>query len=341
MRKTDARRLTHDQLTELRKRGVAAVQSGESPAAVARVLGVSRATLYGWLALYRAGGWGRLIAKKRGGRRPKLDAKKLAWIYHVVTEGDPRQFRFKFALWTARMVREVIRQRYNIRLSHASVCRLLNQLGLSAQRPLWRAYQQDPEKVDEWLRQEFPAIQAEAKRLGAEIWFGDEAGVRSDAHAGKTWAPRGRTPIVSSTGARFGLNLISAVNRQGAFRFMCVQGRVNAGVFITFLKRLIHNSSRMVFLVVDGHPAHRAAKVKKYLQTVSSQLRLFFLPPYSPELNPDEHVWNDLKNNAIGRTALSGPAHMKEVVISHLHFLQKSPHLIRSFFLAPYTRYAA
>jgi transposase len=341
MENTDGRRLTHDQLTELRKRGVVAVQSGESPADVARVLGVSRATVYGWLALYRAGGWGRLDAKKRGGRRPKLEGKKLEWIYRVVTEGDPRQYRFTFALWTARMVGEVIREKFDIRLSHASVCRLLNQMGLSAQRPLWRAYQQDPEKVDRWLREEFPTLQAQAKRLGAEIWFGDEAGVRSDAHAGKTWAPRGKTPIVSSTGARFGLNLISAVSRQGAFRFMCVSGRVNAEVFITFLKRLIHNGPRMIFLIVDGHPTHRAAKVKKFLETVSGQLRLFFLPPYSPELNPDEHVWNDLKNNALGRTAISGPDQLKSVVISHLRFLQKSPGLIRSFFLAPYTRYAA
>jgi len=292
--------LRHDQLTELRKRGVAAVQAGETPAEVARVLGVSRATVYSWLALYRAGGWDSLDARRRGGRRPKLDAKKMAWIYPVVTEGDPRQYRFAFALWTARMVGEVIRRQFGIRLSHASVCRLLGRLGLSAQRPLWRAYQQDPAKVEQWMREEFPAIRAQAKRLGAEIWFGDEAGVRSDAHAGKTWGKRGQTPIVSSTGARFGLNLISAVSRQGAFRFMCVAGRVNAGVFIEFLKRLIHDSRQMIFLIVDGHPSHRAAKVKAFLATVTSQLRLYFLPPYAPELNPDEFVGNDLKNNALG-----------------------------------------
>jgi transposase len=337
----DARRLKHAQLTELRKRGVAAVQDGESPEDVARVLGVNRTTVYGWLALYRNGGWQRLDARKRGGRKHKLDGRAMAWVYKTITNGDPRQYRFTFALWTSQIIRILIRRKFGISLSRASVCRLLNQLGLSAQRPLWRAYQQDPERVERWLNEEFPKIRRDAKRLGAEIWFADEAGVRSDAHAGTTWGPRGRTPIVSTTGARFGLNLISAVSRQGHFRFMCVSGRVNADVFIRFLKRLIHNSQKMVFLIVDGHPTHKALKVRRYVETISKNLRLFCLPPYSPELNPDEHVWNDLKNNGIGRKVITGPNQMKREVLSHLCFLQKSPERVRSFFRAPETAYAA
>lgn len=338
---TDARGLTHEKLTEVRKRGVAAVQAGESPEVVARVLGVHRTTVYGWLALYRSGGWDHLDARKRGGRRPKLDARAMAWIYKAVTRGDPRQYKFAFALWTSQMIRELIRRRFRISLSRASVCRLLHQLGLSAQRPLWRAYQQDPKMVERWLRREYPRIRSEARRLGAEIWFADEAGVRSDAHAGTTWAERGRTPIVSTTGARFGLNLVSAVTRQGRFRFMCVRGRVNAAVFIEFLKRLLHGNRRTIFLIVDGHPTHKAAKVRRFVATVSARLRLFYLPPYSPELNPDEHVWNDLKNNALGRKAIIDPIQMKREVISHLRTLQKSPQRIRSFFQAPETAYAA
>jgi transposase len=297
MSNTDARRLTHDQLTEIRKRAVAAVQSGESPEIVARAFGVHRTTMYGWLARYRDGGWDRLDARKRGGRKPKLDARAMKWLYDTVTLGNPQQYKFRFALWTSRMIVVLIREHLGIVLSRASVCRLLGQLGLSAQRPLWRAYQQDPEVVQRWLSIEFPRIKARAKGRGAEIWFGDEAGVRSDAHAGTTWAPRGKTPIVSTTGARFGINLISAVSRQGDFRFMGVKGRVNAGVFIEFLQRLIKGMTRPIFLVVDGHPTHKAAKVRQFLDTVSDRLELFFLPPYSPELNPDEHVWNDLKNN--------------------------------------------
>jgi len=341
MKTTDARRLTHTQLTDLRKRGVTAVQNGESPEDVVRALGISRATIYGWLSRYRQGGWGRLDAKKRGGRKPKLGGRALAWVYRVVTLGDPRQYKFEFALWTSEMVRELIRRRWKISLSRASVCRLLNQLGLTAQRPLWRAYQQNPQVVEKWLKEDFPAIRREAKRLGAEIWFGDEAGVRSDAHAGTTWAPCGRTPIVSTTGARFGLNLISAVNGQGLFRFMGVRGRVNAGVFIQFLKRLLVKADRMIFLIVDGHPTHKAKKVRAFAASESKRLRLYFLPPYSPELNPDEYVWNDLKNNGIGRKVIQGPDQMKKDVLAHLRSLQKSPDLIKSFFKSPTTAYAA
>ena len=325
---TDARRLSHDKLTDLRRRGVAAVQDGESPEIVASVLGVHRTTVYGWLAKYRDGGWGRLDARKRGGRKPKLDGRAMGWIYQTVSMGNPRQYKFRFALWTSHMVGVLIHRRFGIRLSRASVCRLLSQLGLSAQRPLWRAYQQDPATVERWLRDEFPRIRALAKAQKAEIWFGDEAGVRSDAHAGTTWAPRGKTPIVSTTGARFGLNLISAVSRRGDFRFMGVQGRVNAEVFIGFLKRMLRGMRRPVFLIVDGHPTHKAVKVRRFLETVAGKLQLFFLPPYSPELNPDEHVWNDLKNNGIGRKVITGPDQMKRVVLSHLRALQKSPLLI-------------
>lgn len=341
MKTTDARRLTHTQLTDLRKRGVTAVQKGESPEVVVRALGISRATIYGWLARYRQGGWGQLDAKKRGGRKPKLSGDILAWIYGVVTLGDPRQYKFEFALWTSKMVRELIRRRWNISLSRASVCRLLNQLGLTAQRPLWRAYQQNPLLVEKWLKEDYPAIHREAKRLRAEIWFGDEAGVRSDAHAGTTWAPCGRTPIVSTTGARFGLNLISAVNGQGLFRFMGVRGRVNAGVFIQFLKRLLVKAERMIFLIVDGHPTHKAKKVQKFVASESKRLRLYFLPPYSPELNPDEYVWNDLKNNGIGRKIIYGWNQMRRDVLAHMRFLQRSPNLIKSFFQSPTTAYAA
>lgn len=341
MKDTDARRLSPDKLTDLRRRGVAAVQAGQSPEQVTRVLGVSRATVYGWLARYREGGWDRLDARKRGGRKPKLNARAMAWIYRTVTLGNPQQYKFQFALWTSSMVGQLIHRRFGIRLSRASVCRLLNQLGLSAQRPLWRAYQQDAARVERWLREEYPKIQALAKTQKAVIWFGDEAGVRSDAHAGTTWAPRGETPLVSTTGARFGLNLISAVSRRGDFRFMGAKGRVNAEVFITFLKRLLQGMRKPIFLIVDEHSTHKAVKVRRFLETVAPKLKLFFLPPYSPELNPDEHVWNDLKNNGIGRKVITGPDQMKREVLRHLRSMQKSPDLIRSFFQTPSTAYAA
>jgi transposase len=339
--KNDARRLDHKTLTELRKRAVSSVQEGQSPADVAKAFGVTRAAMYGWLALYRGGGWSALDARKRGGRPPKLDARTLAWLYGTITSKNPLQLKFTFALWTARMVGELIRQRSGIRLSKASVCRLLGQLGLTPQRPVWRAYQQRPEDVQRWLTKEYPEIRARAKREKAMIFFGDEAGVRSDHHAGTTWAPKGQTPVVSSTGARFGLNLISAVSAQGELRFMVTKGRVGAHVFVEFLKRLLHNAGRPIFLIVDGHPAHKAVLVKKFVAAQQGRLRLFFLPAYSPELNPDERVWNDLKNNAVGRKMITSPEQLHHEVIGHLRSIQRSPDRVRGYFDNETTQYAA
>ena len=292
MRKTDARKLDHKTLTAVRQRAVASVHEGHSPEIVAQTMGIARATLYGWLARYRDGGWGSLDARKRGGRPPKLDGPALQWIFRTVTMKNPLQLKFTSALWTAKMVGKISSDRFGVKLSKASVCRLLVQLGLTPQRPVWRAYQQKPEAVQHWLKKEFPKIRSLARREKAQIFFGDEAGVRSDHHAGVTLAIQGKTPVVSSSGARFGLNMISAVSARGEFRFMVMRGRVGATRFIEFMKRLVHGSDRKIFLVVDGHPFHKARKVTTFIETkpMKERFRLFFLPPYSPELNPDERV---------------------------------------------------
>jgi len=211
MRETDARRLKHTELTELRKRGVSAVQDGQ------------RVTLWQKCLEYKdqpysvglpaiGGRMGCLRCPEACGRPPKLTAKMLAWIYDTVTTKDPRQMKFPFALWTSSMVAELVWRQFHIRLSKASICRLLNQLGLSPQKPLWRAFQKDPELVEKWVKEEYPQIIALARKQKADIFFGDEAGMRSDFHSGKTWAVRGKTPIISTTGARFGCNMISAIS---------------------------------------------------------------------------------------------------------------------------------
>lgn len=338
---TDARRLNHKTLTELRKRAVASVQEGQHPRTVADAMGVNLRTVFRWLALYRSGGWGKLDARKRGGRPRKLNAQALNWIYDTVLGTSPLQLKFPFALWTAAMVGQVIAKRFGVRLSHSSVCRLLTQMGMSAQRPLWRAYQQDPEAVLRWKQEDYPKLRRRAQRLGAQIFFGDEAGVRSDYHSGTTWGRRGRTPIVSSTGARFGVNMISAISAQGQLRFMLTEGRVTAAVFVDFLGRLMVNASGPVFLVVDGHPVHRAKAVKRFVEDQNGRLELHHLPAYSPELNPDELVWNNLKTHALGRKVATSRQELRSMVLSHLHRMQKLPTLIMSFFRAPTTQYAS
>ena len=146
--------------------------------------------------------------------------------------------------------------------------------------------------------------------------------------------------MVSSTGARFGVNLISAVSAQGQLRFMLTKGRVTAAVFMDFLKRLLVNARTPIFVVVDGHPTHRAKSVARFVAEQAGKLALFFLPPYSPELNPDEFVWNDLKNHGTGRKLITSLAQLRQTVVSHMRQLQKLPDLVRSFFRAPATRYA-
>ncbi len=333
--KTDARALDHSTLTELRKRGVAAVQSGENPTVVAAALGVNLRSVFRWLAEYRRGGWDRLTAHKRGGRPPKLNGAALRWIYKAVADKNPLQFKFPFALWTAAMVQALIAERFEVRLSHSSVCRLLIQLGLTAQRPLWRAYQQDPEAVKRWLDKEYPEIRRRAKREGAQIFFADEAGVRSDYHSGTTWGRRGRTPVVSSTGTRFGVNLISAISAQGQLRFMLTKGRVTAAVFIEFLKRLLVGATTPIFVIVDGHPTHRAKSVARFVAASAGKLALFLLPPYSPKLNPDEYVWNDLKAHGTGRELITSLTQLRRAVIAHMRQLQKLPGLVRSSLFIP------
>jgi transposase len=252
---------------------------------------------------------------------------------------DPRQLRFKFALWTRAMVRELIRREFGVALSEVSVGRLLRKLGLSPQRPLYRAYQQNPQAVARWKTEEYPAIRAEAVRVGATIYFTDEAGVRSDYHAGTTWAPVGRTPVVATTGDRFGVNLISAVTAKGALRFAAYDGSLNGPVFIDFCRRLLHDASGPVVLVLDGHPVHRSKAVKQFVASTEGRLRLCFLPGYSPELNPDEWVWKNIKHDRIGRGGIDSLVDLKHKALSELHRLQKLPHLVRGFFGDPSLHY--
>jgi len=341
MEKRDGRSLSHATLEEMRIRAVQRVEAGESPEVVIKALGFSRARIYEWLALYREGGLDALRAKPVPGAAPKLDGKALDWLYRTITLSNPQQFKFEFALWTRAMVRELIRKQFKVALSEVSVGRLLRKLGLSPQRPLMRAYQRDPELVADWIKNEFPRIRAEAKAAGAEIFFGDEAAVRSDYHSGTTWAPVGATPVIKTTGARFKVNLISAISPKGQLRFMCNEGNVTADVFIEFLKRLVQGSTKPIFLIVDGHPVHRSAKVRTFVEGLEGKLRLFRLPAYSPDLNPDEHVWAHLKGHKMGRSIINGPDQMKKLAIRFLRSLQKMPDLVRAFFRHPSTRYAA
>jgi transposase len=341
MARRDARELDHKTLEQIRTRAVEQVQAGESPEAVIKALGFSRSCIYTWLALYRSGGWGGLKARALRGRPMKIMPAQMKWLYETVTGKSPLQFRFEFALWTREMIRMLLREEFSLKLSLTSVGRLLRQLGLSCQRPLFRATEQDPERVRRWREEEFPVIRRTAKEAGARIFFGDEAGVRSDYHAGTTWGVKGKTPVVPRTGQRKSVNMLSAVSARGELRFMLVQGRVNGAVFAEFLRRLMHNAPQPVFLILDGHSIHHSRPVRDFVASQEGRLRLFFLPPYSPELNPDEQVWNYVKHHGIGKATLRVATDLRRFVQARLRSLQRLPWTVRMFFLTPHTQYAA
>jgi transposase len=267
MRKDDARKLDHTTLGALRIRAVRSVQDGESPEDVARTLRVTSRAMYKWLANYRRGGWGALKAKPLAGRPPKLDDKKLKWHYDTVTQKNPLQLKFQFALWTREMVAQLIKTKYGIRLAANSVGRLLAHLGITPQKPLHRAMERDEALVQKWLKAEYPKIRKMAKAQGANIHFGDAAHIRSDHHAGRTWGKRGETPVVAATGARHSMSLISAITSKGRMRFMIKEtGGVNADVFIDFLKRLLIGATRKSFLIVDRVPLIAQRRPKPLLK---------------------------------------------------------------------------
>lgn len=339
MEKLDGRKIGPEAMEQIRIRAVKKVQQGESPEKVIATLGFSRACIYNWLARYRAGGWHALKSGKHTGRPKKLDGTQIAWIYKTIRDKNPLQLKFSFALWTRSMVTRLIRKQFGLKLSETSVGRLLRQMGFSCQRPLYRAYQQNPEAVEHWKKTVFPQIKKRAKKLGATIYFEDESGIRSDFHAGTTWSPKGQTPIIKVTGARFSTNMVAAISTRGHLRFMINQGTVTADVLCDFLKRLMHNVQQPIFLIWDGHPTHKSKKVRECIESFEGKLEVYFLPSYSPELNPTEQVWRSVKNHGVGRKSVFGPDQLKFAVTSCLFRLQKIPKIIKSFFKHPDCNY--
>lgn len=341
MRKDDARKLDRKTQEALRIRAVNKVRAGESPEVVAQAIGVNRTTIYDWLAKHRDGGLSALKERKAPGRIPKLDGKKIKWIFDVLTQKSPQQLKFEYALWTREMLQKIIKDKFKISLSLPSIGRLLAQLGFTCQKPLYKAIQKNESLVKEWLKKIFPRIKRRAGLEKADIYFGDAAHIRSDHHAGKTWGRRGETPVVKSSGARFGFSLLSAITSKGKMRFMIKEGSVNSAVFIEFLKRLILGSKKKVFLIVDGGSSHVSKMTKAFVESVSEKLELFYLPPYSPELNPDELVWNHLKNHTVGRSTVIDKNDFKRKVAGSMRSLQKNPEKIKSFFGKETLKYAA
>jgi transposase len=341
MPKIDGRTLDHNTSEHLRSHAVRRVlEDHEKPSEVMKSLGLCRTTIYRWLRAYKAGGTEALQARKAEGPTRRLTEEQMLQVRTWILGKDPRQYGFDFGLWTRRIVAEMIQTKFGITLGLTAIGRLLASLKITPQKPLRRAYERDPEAVQEWVKKSYPKLRRRAQRLGATIFFLDEAGFTSEPTLGKTYGLQGHTPVVPTTGQRQKVSAISAVSAKGGFWSQVYTGMFNASRFVEFLDDFRKEDRGRVFLVVDGHPSHHAKLVKKYVEETAGLLELHFIPPYSPDLNPDEFVWGYAKTNGLAKRPLKRNESLKERVETDLAAIKSNPALVRSFFEAPSVAYA-
>lgn len=301
--KRDGRSLDHKTLEEMRLMAVQRMNEGESAAQVAASFGMHRSWAFKCRACVRGRGHGvRMLRSRKGTGRPrKLTATQERRVFVWVNGRNPMQYGFDFGLWTRQIVRELVEQRFGVTLSLASIGALLARQGLTPQKPLQRAYQRDPEAIEKWQHETYPAIARKAKRDKADIFFWDESGFRADGVQGTIWGAKGHTPVVSVPGQRQGISAASAVNSKGAFWFATYKGGLNGALFVDLLRRMMRGRRIPVHLIVDGLPAHKTKQVKDYVASLKGRLTLHFLPGYAPDLNPDELVWSYAKRTGNAR----------------------------------------
>lgn len=340
MRKIDGRTLSHEALEHLRKLAVQRVRDGERPSAIMHSFGFSRTVIYKWLRAEKKGGEAALASTKGTGRPPTLSPKQKLQVRGWINGKDPRQYGFDFGLWTRKVIRQLIWDRWRIDLGLTAIGRMLAELDITPQKPLRRAYERDPIAIARWEKEEFPRIRARAKRRGAELFFLDEAGIRSDAVLGRTWGIRGQTPVVQTSGQRQSVNAISVVSPRGSFWFETFTDKLDAPKFVSLLRRLRRaRGRRPIFIILDGHPSHRAKLVARYVQSLRGKLELHFLPGYAPDLNPDEFVWNHIRHVGVTKKPLEKGESLRARVHDDLRKIGCDRSLVRSFFRAKSVAY--
>jgi transposase len=342
MKNKDARSLAPAAQEQLRRRAVQAVRDGMSQVEAARVLGVTRQTVGVWVKKAKNRSLDVLAAKPQG--RPKgktLPPRQAKVIAQAICNKPPDQLRLSFYLWTREAVGRLIEKRYGVRLSVWTVGRYLKEWGFTPQKPIRRAFEADPEAVRRWLEEDYPLIRAQARRDKAGIYWGDEMGLRSDHATGTSWGLKGQTPVIRGTGQRFGCSMISAITNRGRLYFMVMNKKFRARVFIDFMRRLERQVPRRIYLIVDRHPVHRAQAVKRWLATEGRRVRLFYLPGYRPDLNPDEYLNQDVKSNAVGRRRPPDVVTMRKNISGYLRGRQRRPQIVMNYFKHESVRYAS
>lgn len=323
---------------------MAMLGDGKTQAEAGDAVGVTRQIVSDWKSRYDAGGDVALEGKKRGrrpGEQKALTAKQETRLRRLIIDKCPDQLKLEFALWTREAVAVLIERETGMRLSLSGVGNYLRSWGFTAQRPIRRATERREAEVQAWIETEYPAIARRAKAEKAEIQWADETGLSNQANYGKSFAPKGNTPIIPRPAARFSQSMISSVTNQGKLRFMVYDGALNTRVFLEFLKRLIRNAAHKIFLILDNLRVHRAKIVTAWAKANKDKIELFYLPPYAPDRNPDEFLNNDLKQAMARRRTPRNKAALKSGLTSYMRGLQKRPAKVQSFFQAPSVLYAA
>ena len=338
----DGRKIPDDVMFYIRVMAVHAVRVlGQSPEDVIKVLNFNRACMYRWLKIFDEGGYSALKTVMPPGAEPLVTDELDRWLKQTVLNKTPVDFGYDTNLWTCKILAELLDKEFDVAVSESTVRLHLNSLGFSPQKPKYQDDERDEREIEYFLDVKFPMIQRVAEKIGADIGFQDESGVGVMTRYGRTWAPRGDTPVIKVSMKRGGYNVMSVITAEGEMRYSIKEGHINGEVFIAFLKQLIHGRDRPLILLVDHATFHCSKAVRNFVRANRSKLRIFFLPKRVPEMNPDEQVWNEIKTNRIGKQPVKDKKDLKKRLRSALASLQKNTKRVISFFKLPSTKYAA
>lgn len=344
MEKLDLRKATTEVKEDIRKRAIRMIRQGHKQIEIVELLGINKNSVCTWYSNYKKHGTKGLKEKARGHKKGEgrlLSPLQEKLVQNMITDKMPDQLKLPYGLWTRQAITELIKREFGISIAIRTMGDYLHRWGFTPQKPKKRAYEQNPKAVERWLKEEYPAIAKSAKQERAEIHWGDETGVRNDCQYGRSYAPKGRTPVKDKMAKRISLNMISTVANQGKVRFMTYNGTMNSAMFINFLKRLIKETKKKIYLILDNLRVHHSRLVKEWAEKNKDKIALFFLPSYSPERNPDEYLNCDLKYGLAQKVAPRNEKQLKKNVQSHMKFLQRNPRRVAKYFKHESINYAA
>lgn len=344
MEKIDFRSVDSSTRKEIRKRAIKMIAKGVQKKKVAEIFGVNPNSITNWVKKHKVLGLKGLVDNKRGVKSEDvklLTARQEKEVQKMILDTMPDQLKLPYSLWTRKAVKELVEREYGITMAINTMGDYLRSWGYSPQKPKKKAYEQCSKKVQKWLEEEYPAIKERAKNEGAEIQWGDETGVRNNSQHGRSYAPKGRTPVKKSMAKRFSVNMISTVTNQGKVEFMIYSGSMNADRLIKFMKQLIKGKARKTFLILDNLRVHHGNIVKQWVEENKSKIGIFHLPSYSPEKNPDEYLNCDLKYGLSEKPAPRNEEQLKNNVQNHMKMLQENQQRVIKYFNHKDIEYAA